>query len=241
MERKVRISREGTKPCFHCFKTGHPCDVKCTKDGIVSCTKCFRLNVFSSKCNCENTKKPHPAQVLRFVGSSEAPQIYLDIQLHDQVIPALLNPTLTKSKVNIPLSDWWQSVSEDSVYQEDTNTVVIRTKRKGMELTVPCEVVDSSEYIELGADFMTAVGYSITVEGTTITSGQSPVLSSPYDTEYVYNLRSRGSELRSYLNRKKFFMKKGRIIKPSLRTTSSTSRKVIIRRWSQSTKHSSTK
>lgn len=217
------------KPCFHCYGTDHNTDLKCTKNGIVSCTKCFRLNVFTAKCNCQKPTQRSPMQVLRFVGKRSAPKMYVDLLLHDKIIPALLNTSIDTSRVNAEFANWWQSISTDSIYC-DVNTIMIETVRKGLLMNIQCDVINSQEnYIELGTDFMMATGFSMTLEGVSVDSKHSPILSSPHLMEYVYNLRHRGDDLRTYLNSKKFFLKQGRIHRPSFKLPKSMHRTVIVR------------
>lgn len=229
-----RTIHSNTKPCFHCYRTDHSTEVKCTTNGVVSCTKCFRLNVFTAKCNCQNPKKKAPLQVLRFVGKRSAPKPYIDLLLHDEIVPALLNTSISTSRVNPEFANWWQSISTDSIYR-DVNKIMIETVRRGLRMKIECDVNDSQEnYIELGTDFMTAAGFSLTLENMSIYSEHSPVLSNPNLLEYVYNLQTKGRDLRNYLNRKKFFLKQGRMRKPSFRLTKSSIRTVIVRQRRQS-------
>lgn len=225
-----RRTHYDTKPCFHCYGTDHSTDIKCTRNGIISCTKCFRLNVFTAKCNCQHQNRKTPLQVLRLVGKPSAPRLYVDLRLHDIIVPALLNTALEVSRVNPEFANWWQSISTDSIYR-DANTITVETVRKGLLMKIQCDVIDSQEhFIELGTDFMTAAGFSLTLEGVSVYSEHSPVLSNPHVTEYVYNLRHRGHDLRTYLSRKKFFLKQGRINKPSFKLPKSSQRTVIVRK-----------
>ncbi|KAL5283868.1 hypothetical protein ACFFRR_006261 [Megaselia abdita] len=228
-----RLRHYEPKPCFHCYGTDHSTETKCTKNGIISCTKCFRLNVFTAKCNCQNPKRKTPLQVLRFIGKRSAPKIYVDLSLQDITVPALLNTSIDTSRVNPEFANWWQSISTDSVYR-DVNSIVISTVRKGLQMKIECDVINNQEnYVELGTDFMTAAGFSLTLEGVSIHSKHSPVLSSPFLMEYVYNHRHRGQDLRAYLNHKKFFLQ-GRIRKPSFNLPEANKRTAIVRRRSQS-------
>lgn len=233
-----RSQSNGIKPCFHCYGTDHSEQIKCTKNGIVSCTKCFRLNVFTAKCNCQNQSKRSPLQVLRFVGNRSAPRMYVDLLLHNEIVPAMLNTSITTSRVNSEFANWWQSISTDSVYR-DVDTITIETVRKSLLMKIDCDVIESQEnHIELGTNFMTAAGFSLTLEGVTIDSKHSPVLSNPYLMDYVYNMRHHGRDLRTYLNRKRFFLKQGRIHKPSFKAPKVTIRTVIVRKRSRSTSSS---
>lgn len=218
-----------SKPCFHCYKTDHGVETKCKKNGIVSCTKCFRLNVFTAKCNCQNLKKKTPLQVLRFVGKPSAPKMYIDLLVHNVIVPAMLNTSIDSSRVNSEFANWWQSISSESVYR-DVNTILLETVRKGFSMKIQCEVIDLQEnFIELGTDFMMAAGFSLTLEGVSISSEYSPIISSPFIMEYVYNLRHQGHDLRTYLNQKKFFLKRGREYKPSFKLPDLLKRTVVVR------------
>lgn len=237
MPPRDNLKRSGdNKPCFHCYRTGHLRNTKCPNTGLVSCTSCFKLNVFTNKCNCKNIKKPNTPQVLRIISNHGNQKWYLDLQLNDKIVPAFLNPGISRSRVNPTFANWWQSTRNESVYR-DTDTIMLTTVRKGFLMKIPCEVIDAQrEFIILGMEFMTAAGYTLTMEGVSIHSKHSPVLSSPYETEYVFNLPSIGKDLRTYLQRRKFFLKKGRIVKPSLRSSDLT---VTVRRWSQSSRDAS--
>lgn len=228
-------SIDDDKPCFHCFKCDHPRQTRCTNHGIITCTKCFRLNVFTNKCNCKSPKRRSPAQVLRIVGTTRLQKWYIDLELHDQNIPARINPCINRSRVNHQLANWWQSKRDESVYR-DTNSLTLKTIRKGVSINIICDVVESDELIELGMDFMITTGYSFAIEGITINSEHSPILSSPFEKEYVYNLPTRGKDLRTYLQKRKFFLKKGRVVKSCLTSSNLT---VTIRRRSQSSRRSS--
>lgn len=216
-------------PCFHCYKANHSAVKKCTTNGMISCTKCFRLNVFTAKCNCEIRTRRLPLQVLRLVGKKIAPRMFVDLLLHDEIVPAMLNTSIETSQVNTEFANWWQSISTGSIYR-DVNTILIETVRKGLRMSIQCNVIESQEnWIELGTEFMMAAGFSITLEGVNINSDHSPVLSSPYILEYVYNLRHQGNDLRNYLNQKRYFLKQGRIRKPSFNLPESLNRTVIVR------------
>lgn len=223
------------KPCFHCYKLGHSTEKRCTKNGLVSCTNCFQLNVFSKLCNCKNPKKPQPPQVLRKVGNPFSPRWYIDFQLHGTIIPALINTTISRCQVNAEFATWYQSYQADSVYQ-DAHTILIELQRKGKWFQITCDVVETQkDYIEVGTEFMTVSNYTFTMENVTIDSENAPVSSSPYEREFVYNLPTRGRDLRAYLNSKKFFLKKGRIHKVRLSQGTETNRTVIIKRSRRST------
>ena len=219
--------RNHQKPCLTCYQSGH---TKCTRNSIRACSSCFRLNVLSKRCNCNHPKRRNPPQLLRIVGSRFCHQWYLDVEISDTIIPALVNPSIKRSRVNNTLATWWQSTQRDSVYH-DTDTIIIKTRRQGNTMEIPCDVVYAqNEFIQLGMEFLIAIGYTFTLEGVSISSHHSPILSSPYETDYIYNHSPLGDDLRQYLNQKRFFLKRSRIINVNLNSSNLT---VTIRRSSQ--------
>lgn len=227
---------EGNKPCFRCFKTDHSRTSKCPNKGIISCSSCFRLNVFTNYCNCKNKKRHEPPQVLRIVGNQNFHKWYTDLHVQNEIIPARLNPSIVRTRVSHKFADWLQSKSETSIYR-DVSTIMLKTVRKGSIIRIPCDVIPSQEeYIELGMEVMMTLGYSLTLEGISIHSNNSPVMASPYETDYVYNNHPLGEDLRRYLNQTKFFLKRGRTIKTNLHSSTIT---VTIRRQNNPASRSS--
>lgn len=229
---------DDNKPCFHCFKSDHSQKSKCPNYGIISCTSCFRLNVFTNKCNCINRKRKQPQQVLRIIGNRNFQKWYIDLDVQNEIVPARLNPCIARSQVSSEFADWLQSKTETSIYR-DTNTIMLKTVRKGSTIRIPCDVtVSQEECIQLGMEVMMALGYTFTMEGISINSNHSPVMSNPYETDFVYNQVPLGGDLRNYLNQKKFFLKRSRIVQPKLRSSAIT---VTIRRRSPSSRRSSSR
>lgn len=228
------------KPCFHCYHVGHAPSERCPNDGLIACTKCFRLYVFSKGCNCMDRQLPDPPQVLRLVGKKKAPRWFTDLCIHDRFFPALLNTTISRCKISTELKNWWQSVTTTTANSSFTS---IDIKRKGRIIRVACDVVDDlgdNIHIHLGTELMTFLGYTFTMENITIKSNHSPVLSGPYETEYVYNLPSVGEDLRNYLLKKRHFLKKGKPVNKSYGDLKleAQSRIVKIRRSSSSSESS---
>ena len=203
------------KPCFHCYQSGHSRTTKCTSNGIIACTSCFRLNVFSKKCTCKNLQNGSSQQVLRIVGNKTMHKWYLDITIFDIIMPARINPLIARSQVSQSFANWLQANNHQP--HDDTTTIIIITRRQGRMMRIECDISSSQdEHIQLGMDFMIQIGYTFTMKGVSIVSNNTPVMSNKYETEYVYNLPSVGKDLRNYLNNKRFFLKKGRVIKPVL-------------------------
>lgn len=59
--------------CLNCYRTGHCRNDPCPNPGIVACSQCFLVNVFTQRCNCQNPQKPRPLQTLRLVGEHDTP------------------------------------------------------------------------------------------------------------------------------------------------------------------------
>lgn len=200
-----------TKPCSHCYHLGHLSNEPCPNDGIVSCTKCFRAYVFSKGCNYLNRRLPYPPQALRLVGGKKSPAWITDVSINGQLLPAMLNTGIARCQVSAAFAQWWQIINSINT---NSNIISIEIKRKGRRIRVACDVVDSimeigeNIHIQFGRELMTFLGYSFTMEDITIKSNHSPILSSIYECEYIYNLPSIGEDLRTYLIRKRHFLKR---------------------------------
>lgn len=227
MSKKVFALKKESLICFRCYKPRHSAE-RCTEDGIISCTNCFRLNVFTKKCTCKDPKKPQPLQVLRLCGPANDPELYMDLRINDQVIPALISLSIKRSRVNTSLANWLQSVSKNSIYK-DVDTIIIETIRKGRLFKIPCDISDTQQdYLQSGREFLKAVGYKITIDGMTVNSDSSPILSKPCAVDYVYNDPYKGEDLREFLRKKRFFLKKGRIHLPKIHHSTESSLKLVV-------------
>lgn len=226
-----------SRPCFYCYRTEHSSSERCPNDGLIACTKCFRVNVFSNGCNCTDRRQAEPPQVLRQIGKPKAPKWFTDVQILNRLFPAMINTSITRCQVSSAFSDWWQLVSKTKK-DDNSELLMIEIQRKGRRLRVTCDIVHDlgdDIHIHLGTELLTFLGYTFTLENITIKSKHSPVLSSPYEIEYVYNLPRLGEDLRTYLSRKRHFMKKGRVTKRESYggyTSQPTKRSIILRRSS---------
>lgn len=187
-------------------------------------------------------RKPEPCQVLRLVGKPKAPRWYTDLYIQDQIVPAMLNTSITRCRVSSKLAIWWKSLNPPKE-STDPNIIFLEIQRKGRRIQMSCDVVSDLEagsHIQLGTEIMTFLGYTFTMENISIKSKHSPVLTDPYEMEYVYNLPTLGGDLRNYLNNKRHFLKKARIVKKHCTTFKpKTKRIVVLRRSSSSSSESS--
>lgn len=220
-----------TKPkalCGHCLIRHSSSD--CPDSKIISCRKCFRLNVRTENCECIQQKYSSP-QVFRLVGNETSPKLYVDITAFNQAFPALINTSIVKCRINYKMSVWLQMKSFGTIDEEATELIVPFT-RKGNKLEITCEIYKPQiEAIELGLEYLQIIGYTFTFEGVTINSDSSPIASHPQEVEFAYNLPFRGTELREHLVAKRKFLKKGRIAEiPNWPPQPASNRLVIVRR-----------
>lgn len=181
--------------------------------GPIACTNCFRLNVLTESCNCQDRCQPQPSQVLRLAGKRSAPRWYVDLNIFNREFAALINPTIERGRVSMNFAKWLRSVSQDSS-NSNISIVTFEIARKELILEVTCDVSDTQEdEIHIGADLMTFLGYKFTLEDVTIDSTQSYIASTPYEVNYSYNLPGKAEDLRLYLQAKAVFLKQSRITK----------------------------
>lgn len=198
--------------CLRCFKSDHSSD-DCTTYGLISCASCFRLNVLTKTCNCKDFKQPDPAQIIRLAGKQNAPRWFLDLNIHERIFAALVNPSIERGRVNGPFAHWLRVVTGDDVASLSP-TLTVNIDRHGQILQITCDIIkDQEDFIQIGADFMKFLKYTLTMEGCTINSDKSYIAPNPYETNYVYNIPKDGADLRSFLTTKRFFMKSARTLK----------------------------
>ena len=92
--------------CLNCFRSGHHRQDPCTNPGIIACSRCFLVNVFSKTCNCHDRLKPKPPQALRLAGASNAPLMFMDLQIHGRNYEVLINTSLTESRIGNNVLKW---------------------------------------------------------------------------------------------------------------------------------------
>ncbi|KAL5290010.1 hypothetical protein ACFFRR_009791 [Megaselia abdita] len=151
-----------SKPFFHCSRLGHSLKEFCPNDGMITCTKCFRVNVFSTGCNCSDRIQPDPPQILRQIGRPKAHKWYTDVSVHDRLFPAMINTSITRCQVSTTFADWWESVNIISTDQPPSLTI-IEIQRKGRRLRITCDILRDFEddvHIHLGTELMTFLGYT---------------------------------------------------------------------------------
>lgn len=212
--------------CFRCFERNHS-STDCNSYGPISCSACFRLNVLSKSCNCNDFTQPPPPQVLRLVGKPNAPRWFVDLNIHNRIFAALINTSIERGRVNVAFAIWLRLVTGRNT-DSNLDTVTIQIQRNDQVLQITCDVMDNQkEYIEIGTDLMKFLKYTFTMEGCTIESNHSYVAPSPYEINYVYNIPKQGEDLRNYLNKKRFFLKGARTTKHHYGVPQSPAKRVI--------------
>lgn len=225
--------------CLNCFHKGHD-EEECSKFGVYACINCYRFNVATSACNCNNRKQDSSPQLTRLVGDHIGPYWYIDIKIFDKIVPAMINTSIKRCRINQDLAFWIQSCSNAEI--NDDAEIRVPIQRKGTTYEIRCQVFESeSEVMEVGTAFLKYFGFRFTFDfdGVTISSQDSFIASHPSEVEYVYNIPAIGKDLRELLNQKKKFLRKGRVAKPSNWPPKSngSDRIVIIRRTKPATQN----
>lgn len=159
-----------SKPCFRCYQLSHSTRERCPNNGLISCTRCFRANVFTNGCNCLDKKQPEPCQVLRFIGNPKSPRWFTDLKIHDQIVPAMINTSITRCRVSVTFAKWWNSYNSSNKTNDQT-MILLAITRKERQIQIPCDVINNLEeniHIEIGTELMTFLKYTFTMENITI-------------------------------------------------------------------------
>lgn len=211
MSRKRRNSEPHYR-CIECYAADHTSE-ECTSKRLTSCYNCFRINVFTTTCNCIDRPTSPPTQVLRLVGKSQAPRWFVDITIHGRLFAALINPSLERGCVSRRVADWLNETAEKGT-KVTKDKVTFRFKRNTLKLQITCDISKQlADDLHIGADLMKFLGYTFSMENVTIDSNETYVASSPFETDYVYNLPEKGQHLRNHLQEQAFFLKMKRSMK----------------------------
>ena len=197
--------------CDNCLQN-HIINESCTNNKIIACRNCYRINVRTSNCNCNDRSLSDPPQVLRLVGDEKAPRMFVDIQIIDRTFSALINTGLQTSVVNETLYNWLcKKINSDVSNNSQYVTVPITINNECTHLE--CLYSKNQELeIELGMHFLKYYGFSFIFNGTIINS-DNHITEDKDEIEYFYNIEGKGDDLRQYLKGKNHFMKKKRIMK----------------------------
>lgn len=211
MSRKRRHS-ESYHRCSECYANDHNSN-ECTFSKLTSCLSCFRLNISITACNCIDRTLPTPPQGLRLVGTHEAPRWVVDITIHDRLFAALINPTLERGRVNPSIARWLHAIPQKGT-KVTKDTVTFRFTRNQRTYQITCDISKHLEDdIHIGADLMKFLGYTFVMEDVSINSKDSHIAPTPFEADYVYNIKGKGQYLRNYLQDQAFFLKMKRDIK----------------------------
>lgn len=187
--------REGKRPkmtddsllCFNCFQLGHSIATSCSNLKVQACRNCFRLNVSSIDCNCQDTSKIKTPKKLRLAGDKMAPRPYIDVRVHQKLFPALISTGRQNTSANWKL-DKWIYEKERSNLDEKLTEIELAMDINGDLHHVECEISRTQkEDIEIGTHLLQFLDFQMTFNGTTINSKSSPIESTRKGTHYLYN------------------------------------------------------
>lgn len=184
--------------CLNCYRTGHHRQ-SCSHQGIIACSICFMANVFTKGCNCKDPQKPKSRQTLRFV---EDHIMFVDVEIHGREFAALINPSSKITKIGNQVLVWLFERGYSSREEHPSHlTIPIITHGQPIELT--CKVQRFLETsLELGTDFLVRQGFKFQLGNIQLDSRRSPIMKTPNDYEYLYNMKPWGESLNRYLERK---------------------------------------
>lgn len=198
----ARRTRENL--CFNCYRQGHNRFEKCPNPFIIACSKCFQINVFTNRCQCQNPDSKFPGQTLRLAGNKKAPKIYIDIEICGFMFHALYNSSISTTRINHDLASWLFDLTElvcDDV-DRNVNKVQVPIARRGRQMNLECRIVKYQERpIELGQDYVYHQGFTFKFDDLTIRSRNSPVSTFPDEINFLYNIPELGASLRHFVKK----------------------------------------
>lgn len=200
--------------CFNCYRRGHLRYDRCPNPGIIACSRCFQLNVFTRTCNCENPNYPFPGQTIRLAGRKKSPLIYIDVKICGFIFHALYNSTISTSRIDYHLANWLfdlQELTHDNV-DRDVKRMVVPIQRRARTRNLECKIVKYlPRSIELGQDYIFEDGFTFIFDDLTL-NHRSPVLDYPDQIDYVYNQKEIGEDLRKFLKKYHGDIKKPKLV-----------------------------
>lgn len=184
--------------CLNCYHTGHHRQ-SCPNQGIIACSICFLANVFTKGCNCKNPQHPKSRQTLRFV---EDHIMFVDVEIHGREFPALINPSSKITKIGNTVLNWLFERGYSS-REEHPSYLTIPIITHGQPIKLKCKVQSFLEAsLELGTDFLARQGFKFQLGNIQLDSRRSPIMKTPNEYEYLYNMKPWGEYLNRYLERK---------------------------------------
>lgn len=188
--------------CLRCFEFGHRRGCYCGNEPIVACGKCFRMNYFTMNCPCSRPSDVLDDQMsLRLVGGS-APRPFIDVMIGFTTYPALLNTGLVRTRINSLVLENINFFREQMELPLAVFPGLVRfnVRRRHREVELEMEIRPHQPCpIELGMDFMMAIGFSLNVDRVNLNQ-HSPRVAGFNTIDYIYN-HSQGRQLRRWIRR----------------------------------------
>ena len=213
MRESERLAEEQQQICRRCYDTDHS-RTECDRTGIVACSICYRMNVFTSNC-CERGKYKEITdvqhQVFRLAGTP-IPQLFVDVEIFMKNIPGLVNTGSTQTKISPQLFNYIISFDEliaDKKRESQKFIMVPITLRKStFDIKCKVEHLTPKIHLELGMDYLMQRPFEFKFDNITLNSRQSWVADSHEEFDYLYN-KPKGKKLKTFLRKKEQDLFKG--------------------------------
>lgn len=161
------------KICKRCFRPGHSSEL-CLRDQAIACTRCFRLNFFTTNC-CDAPEKSDETynQAFRIAGSLH-PQFYIDLEVFGHNVPCLVSTGIIQSKVDHQMLVFLreQDGDHDEIRSPNSWTIRVPMRLRCFHATLRCnieETLGSGVRLELGLDFLRERPFTFKLEGLWLT------------------------------------------------------------------------
>ncbi|KAL5278360.1 hypothetical protein ACFFRR_003155, partial [Megaselia abdita] len=174
--------------CRKCFKVSHNRrECLSIEQAVVACSSCYRMHFFTTNCVC-NSPVIDPGQCLRMCGEQIC-RPFMDVVILTMPLPALINTTLTQTKIDKQVARHILSLQNDTGYQipremEVPFTIGERT------LILNCEIANFEEkdiHIHLGMDFLLQQRLRMKSENVKLYGHSRWVTNHPYEVQFAYN------------------------------------------------------
>ena len=186
--------------CRRCFQAAHH-RKECDEISIVACTDCYRQNYFTTSCICKN--KLNVAQTLRMCGMPLG-RIFIDVNVLTKNIPALINTSIIKSRVDPYLCNFIQDISaftENKKWMSSAQGVnVYMDLYNGTEFSLLCDVMPLSEgiHIHLGMDFLLKVNAQFSFDAINLDMCNNMATTHQDEVMFAFN-HNKGHHLKNKL------------------------------------------
>ncbi|KAL5278362.1 hypothetical protein ACFFRR_003157 [Megaselia abdita] len=171
--------------CRHCFQAH--LTAECSESKIIACRTCLKLNVHTSRCNCD-LKLSEPPKDLRFVGDYRAPRPYIDVTILHKTFQALVNTGSENSSVNLTVVNWVKSQLRKPI-DHNVDQLELSIVINEIATDVECAVIlDQEDDVHIGTHFLHFHGYQLGFNGIHLDSSKAPIAVNKNEISFVYNL-----------------------------------------------------